>query len=262
MRLMTSYAMLMALGVAGCGDNRSTEDSPQGESLVAAAPSAATATRALPPAPEPNFVDQEDGTYYYVTAVSEEDRKKGKATGDVVGFRYLGLNDDGHHTVAQVGRDGSIISESSCAIPCKIIKYPDGERLAYSPRSIIGGVYQDAMNGLLTPKRAKPADRYPQTVGAIPKPFLGAWDEYIQDGCRSREARFYLTTDTLYNFEVVWGVSKVVMQSPDAIDIHTTTLDENGNQVSEVWQFALADNGKALTGRKGDSPYFRKCPNA
>ncbi|WP_197051924.1 hypothetical protein [Sphingomonas sp. 35-24ZXX] len=252
----------MTLGLNGCsGSNEAANQNGQSTAIDSTA--IAEASPISPPAPTPNFVEEEDGVYYYVGAVSEDERKQGKSTGDVIGFRYLGLNSDGHHRIANVGSDGAMLAYSSCAVPCKIIKYEHGGRTAFSPNSIIGGAYQDAMNGLLKQEKTDTTTAsgdYPKTAATVPKPFTGAWDELTQDGCRNREARFYLTDKALYNFEVAWDVTKVVLLSRDDIDIHTTALGEDGNQVSEIWQFALADGGKALTGRTKDSPFFRRCP--
>jgi hypothetical protein len=114
-----------------------------------------SATAPPAPAPTPNFVEEEKGTYFYVSAVSEEDRIKGKATGDVSGFRYLGKNDEGQHTLVSVSDDGQVTAKSYCSDPCSIIKRSNGSRIAYNPGSIIGGAFQDAMNGLLKPAGGK-----------------------------------------------------------------------------------------------------------
>src|SRR5690606_35568477 len=42
--------------------------------------------------PSPNFDERRGDTYYYIAAVSEEDRKRGRAVGSVSSFQYLGKN--------------------------------------------------------------------------------------------------------------------------------------------------------------------------
>ena len=221
---------------------------------------------ALPaPVPVANFVEEEKGTYFYVTAVSEEDQKKGIAVGDVVGFRYFGKNEKGQHVLASVTDDGRIVSKASCSEPCTIIKRADGTRIAYDPSSIIGSAFQDAINGLLKPATEKAVAvqaSYPRTVSSIPKAFRGAWDELTQDGCAGREARFALDATKLYNFEVEWDVTKVDLLSADEINIHTTTKDDDGSQVKEIWPFKLVDGGKSLTSRELGGSHFRRCPSA
>jgi hypothetical protein len=248
--------------LAACGSNESSTkptDSDTAKSLAPIAP---------PPPPSPNFADEENGTYFYVSAVSEEDRKKGKAVGSVVGFRYGGKNDNGQHILISVDGSGRDITKSYCSEPCVIIKYDTGERIAFSPDSIIGSAFQDSINGYLKPRstkanfEAKAKAVYPQFVGSVPKAFRGAWDELVQDGCEGREARFVLEGTKLYNFEVAWDVTKVKLDSPTEIDIHVTTKDENGNQVDDVLPFKLADGGKALTSREPGGSFFRRCPTS
>ena len=216
------------------------------------------------PRPAPRLVEDESSTYYYVTAVSEEDEKKGKAVGNVIGFRYLGKNDKGQHTLRQITKDGKPLSKSFCSEPCRIIKYEDGERVAYDPSSIIGAAFQDAINGHLKAASTNDVERldYPRTVSTVPKAFRGARDELTDDNCEGREARYVLQSTKFRNFEVVWAVTKVDLFSADEIDLHTTTKDENGDQVNEVWQFKLADGGKSLTSRKPGTTFFRRCPLA
>lgn len=259
-RMQYRLIIVAAIGatLAGCGKSE-TATPPN----IASNDTAHTPTAPLVPAPTPNFVEEERGTYFYVTAVSEEDRKKGKAVGDVVGFRYLGRNDREQHTLASVTDGGRVISKAYCAEPCSIIKRSDGTRIAYDPDSIIGSAFQDAINGLLKPATEKAvADQasYPRTVSSIPKAFQGAWDELTQDGCEGREARFVLDATKFYNFEVEWDVTKVDLVSATEMDLHTTTKDDSGSQVNEVWQFRLADGGKSLTSRKPGGTFFRRCP--
>lgn len=107
---------------------------------------------------------------------------------------------------------------------------------------------------------ASPTPRYPDYASTIPKAFRGRWDEMTADRCEGREARFAFGTRQFENFEAVWEVTKVKLYSPTEIDLHTTSKDENANQVDEVWEFKLVDGGKTLTGRKKGATFFRRCP--
>lgn len=260
MRQRLVIAAACAIMLASCG--RSETASPP----AAAATDDKMPTSALPaPAPMHNFVEEERGTYYYVAAVSEEDQKKGKATGDVVGYRYLGKNDKGQHVLVSVADNGRVITKAYCSEPCAIIRYGDGQRIAYNPGSIIGAAFQDAINGSLKATLGKSASDqaiYPRTVDSIPKVFQGAWDELTQDRCEGRKARFVLDATKFYNFEVEWDVTKVDLFSASEMDLYTTTKGENGGQVNEVWQFKLVDGGKSLTSRKPGGTFFRRCPTA
>lgn len=209
----------------------------------------------------PRFEEEENRTYYYVGAVSEEDQKRGVAVGKVVAYRYLGRDDDGDHVLVLVGDNGATLRKSSCSEPCRIIK-SGGQRIGFSSDSIIGAAFEDAIAGHLKvyeePKKDnKKTDR---VVSSVPKAFHGAWDEIISDGCRNREARFYINSTKFYNFEVEYDVSSVKIYSENEIDIRATYLDENGSQQSTVWELRLVDAGKSLTGRKSQETFYRKCP--
>lgn len=132
----------LALALAGCGGEAA---SPSGGTPDTATEAAAETSAA----PEPHFVEHRKGIYYYLTAVSENDQKDGRGTGHALGFRYLGKTADGDFKVASVTENGATIMTSTCADPCKIIHVSSGEAVGYEPDTVIGGVFTDAMNGLL-----------------------------------------------------------------------------------------------------------------
>ena len=82
----------------------------------------------------------------------------------------------------------------------------------------------------------------------------------ITDKCDAREARFYFGERDFSNFEVEWEVTKVKLYSPTEMDLYTTTKDEDGGQVDEIWEFKLVDGGQSLTGRKKGASFFQRCP--
>ena len=114
------------------------------------------------PAAEPHYASREGDKYYYVSAVSEEDKKKGIAVGDVVITRNLGRV-DGKQTLAWIKEDGTVESVSTCSHPCKIIKEVDANGgnlrlIPYNEESIIGMAFADSFNGFMKKsKRAAPA---------------------------------------------------------------------------------------------------------
>ena len=124
-----------------------------------------------PPAPTPNYSDKEGHTYFYVAAVSEEERKRGQASGRVNDYQYGGKDDSGAHIVYAPG------ITYTCAVPCKIIKASNGSRLAYNEGSIIGAVFQDAMRGFLKPVPKAPK---PRPIVEEPPP-AGPWEKYKDD---------------------------------------------------------------------------------
>lgn len=109
----------------------------------------AATSDAAPVLPDHNYDEKRGWTYYYVAAISEEDRKKGRAAGAVVAFQYLGLNDDGRHVLANMNSNGTVNHEASCASPCRIIDLSYGGNMAYSSESIIGAAFEDAIRGKL-----------------------------------------------------------------------------------------------------------------
>lgn len=127
------------------------------------------------PPPEPNFDFVEDGTYGYIAGISEEDRKRGKAAGNVYLFRYVGTH-DGKHRLEHVTSDGAIVAVSECSKPCVGIRiYHNGssERLAFNPGSVIGAAFDDALSGRLKRFVRPPAPRLtpptnPEPVAAAP----------------------------------------------------------------------------------------------
>jgi hypothetical protein len=107
------------------------------------------------PAPKPYYDVVENRVYYYAGVPSPEERQKGSASGSTVGFQYLGRNDLGEHVLQQVV-NGVPAWKSSCANPCKLIKYDNGDRKVYNPDTILGAAYRDAIMGFFKPKKAYP----------------------------------------------------------------------------------------------------------
>ncbi len=245
----------LALAVSACNSTNSSNGVPTQESTVAAS--------SAPVPPPPRYDQVEDGTYYYISDVSEEEKKRGKAVGSVIGFRYLGKNEKGEHVLLNVANAGTPLGKSVCADPCRIIKQGN-ERVGFSTDSIIGAAFEDAIAGNLKVygKKSSVTSGESQIVNSVPKTFRGAWDELVSDGCRDREPRFEIDATKFYNFEVEYDVTSVKIYSPTEIAIRTTYKDENGSQESGVWEFRLVEGGKALTGRKSNETYFRKCPAA
>src|SRR3546814_14239022 len=95
-------------------------------------------TDASPSVPDHNYDEKRGWTYYYVAAVSDEDRKKGRAAGSVVAYQYLGKNEEGQHVLASMNTNGTVSHRASCASPCRIIDMSYGGNLAYSGRQSVG----------------------------------------------------------------------------------------------------------------------------
>src|SRR5690606_34602166 len=113
-----------------------------------------------PPQPTHNY-DAKDGPIYsYIAAISEDDRKAGKAAGDVVSFVYLGTEGE-RHVLASMGSGGAIVRRAYCSNPCRVITYEDGRQIEYTERSIIGGAFADAIAGRLEVLSLKPLPSAP-----------------------------------------------------------------------------------------------------
>lgn len=125
---------------------------------------------AKPPTPAPeshNYDFVEDGSYGYVSAVSEEDRKRGVAIGDVLLFRYLGKS-EGVYRMQWLNDSGQVVGYYECPRQCGAIKsYTSGamRRIPYNPRSLVGAAFEDAFLGKLLAKPIAPV-----TVPATEEP--------------------------------------------------------------------------------------------
>jgi hypothetical protein len=158
MRMWKPVIVASALFLMGCSDGTdnlmNVDDLAVGES-----PSGTNAS-------SPNYSEEEDGIYSYIAAVSEEDQKQGKAAGSVLRFAYRGVQ-DGKHVLSLVDDSGDVVSTSECSKPCRIIKTTIAGsvmRQEYTPESLIGAAFQDALNGNLKvkPERTAQSARPPQ----------------------------------------------------------------------------------------------------
>src|SRR3546814_18869534 len=87
-------------------------------------------TDASPSVPDHNYDEKRGWTYYYVAAVSDEDRKKGRAAGSVVAYKYLGKNEEGQHVLASMNTNGTVSHRAYCASTFRIIDMSYGGKLA------------------------------------------------------------------------------------------------------------------------------------
>lgn len=145
---------LVALGLTLCacsGDPSANNTMNVDENLTTTDIGAASVD-AAPAAKTHNYQDRDGNTYEYVSAVSDEDAKKGKAVGDVSLFEFRGVF-DGRYRISVVDNDGRTEFYYECSNPCGVIKaYKQGhliDRVPYGPTSIIGAAFDDAFNGFL-----------------------------------------------------------------------------------------------------------------
>jgi len=104
------------------------------------------------PVPTHRYNYREGELYGYLGAVSEDQKKAGVATPSVVMFRYAGYWGGENH-LDLVSDQGNVVESAECAVPCVAIKrtFADGsvDRVGYTPDSVIGSAFLDAMNGQL-----------------------------------------------------------------------------------------------------------------
>jgi len=174
-----SIFLLSVSLLTACDDSPDQDESLLAPAMIEATPVAlpTTETPVLAPLPSPvpvpdhNYDEKRGWTYYYVAAVSDEDRKRGRAVGSVSAFQYLGQNGDGEHILASLGSNGTVSYRAKCAKSCRIIDTDYGEKLAYSPSSIIGAAFDDAFRGQLRiAEWAKDKTAGPATVSPTETP--------------------------------------------------------------------------------------------
>lgn len=226
----------LCLTVFGCSDNE------------AAAPNPLDVNVEIPETVQtssPRYDEREGDIYFYVADVSEEDRKAGRATGDVMGFKYLGTR-DGVHLLQQLDSDGRATGVSECGRPCKVIKstWIDGDitRTGFNANSVIGAAFEDAFNGHLTratgyvgSAKTPPTSSAREPTGnaiTIPAAFLGEWNEDLGAcGTAQNDTRLRVEPRLLRFYESDAEVRAVAVLTDRAIRVDAVFSGDGG----EVW---------------------------
>lgn len=102
----------------------------------------------LPQLPPHNFIGEDRSAYLYQAEISENDKKAGKAAGDVLSFAYLGLK-KGKYVLVLVDNNLSILEHYYCTRPCIAIEKESGGKIAYDEKSLVGAAFSDAIAGTL-----------------------------------------------------------------------------------------------------------------
>jgi hypothetical protein len=112
-----------------------------------AAPTSTGATaEAVTQPPRHNWSYREGDSYGYVPVLSDDQKRAGQGAADVQMFRFLGVHDGLYF----IGAEGDTVAY--CSNPCEVVKVVEGNqmtRVAFSSRTVIGAVLQDAFNGQL-----------------------------------------------------------------------------------------------------------------
>lgn len=101
------------------------------------------------PAASRNYVDNDGGIYFYQPAPTLMQKNAGITKPYLQGFRYYGVNDRGEHVVHAIDAAGVISWSAFCALPCKAIRFSDGQRLANDQSLVLGRVFADISAGVL-----------------------------------------------------------------------------------------------------------------
>lgn len=242
---------LLSLGGCRQGTPQNNEATNSPVAITSSEPTRSGLSAALPtPAYIPHFDDQEGDTYFYASAVSEEDKKKGKAVGNVVNFRYLGES-GGVHKIASVDDTGRALLRYECSTPCKIIKRTfqgQTERIPYDPQSVIGAAFEDALNGSLRAARLSAADvkRRPSN-DTIPAAFIGEWNTDTEAcGTGNNDSRLRISARQIRFYESDAEVRSVAVLSQRAIKVSASFAGE-GQTWNDQVEFVLSRSGDDLT---------------
>lgn len=185
----------------------------------------------------------------YISAVSEEDQKKGRAVGDVLMFRYLGEREE-KHLLVRLEDDGSIMARYECASPCKVIKRTTNgavERIPYDPSSVLGSVFEDALAGRLEIARTTASKDTTAASTAIPKPFQGEWNtDLAACGTGLNDSRLRITASEMQFYESTGKVTKVKSEGPRVISV-TSSFSGEGEKWTNTEKLTLSPSGAELT---------------
>jgi hypothetical protein len=206
---------------------------------------------ATPSQPAPNYDERDGDTYLYASAVSEEDQKKGKAVGSVLLFRYLGVR-DGIHNLASVDNSGRVLARYQCSTPCRIIKRDlagETDRIPYSPASVIGAVFEDAINGNLK-EAAGPSTRARRDdaeAARIPVRFVGEWNADLSAcGTGLSDTRLRIEPRRIRFYESDAEVRSVTILNERSIKVAASFAGEGQTWTDEV-TFVLSRSGNDLS---------------
>lgn len=257
-RTRVCWAFMLSLLAVGCDSPAPRVSDNMSEGVPSTQQPSAPVT-ASAPADEHNYAEREGDTYLYVSAVTEEDQRKGRAVGDVVGFKYLGQK-AGRHTLLGVGEDGEPLNEADCADPCRIITRRVAGRSSRTPfeaGSIIGAAFEDALAGRL--KIARSAATVPKPpakkavlvasrrLDAIPAAFVGEWNEKLEDcGTGMNDSRLRIEPRRISFYESDAEVVRIELHGARAVTVEASLAGE-GETWTDKFRLVLSRSGDDLT---------------
>jgi hypothetical protein len=132
---------------SGSGDDKKARESGNSTPSVAISE---PAPKPLPP--QHLYVSIDGDDYLYPSAISDDERDAGKAASEFIAFRYRGVK-DGKITLTSEGL--TLRCDEDCTVISVIPTYGPKQHLQYTPSSVVGAAFTDAMNGLLVEHPSK-----------------------------------------------------------------------------------------------------------
>ena len=142
--LFAFFASMLAL-TTGCSDQpekKSTE-------MAVKIPEQKNEFLQITNLPSKNYTEVDGDIYMYEAPPSKKDAEEGKIIGSILQFKYLGQDKSGFHRLGMIVEKYGIISVKKCKDPCKVI-YADDEKIPFNRNTIIGSVFEDALNSRLS----------------------------------------------------------------------------------------------------------------
>ncbi len=142
--VLASFASILAL-TTGCSD-QPEKKSAEMTSKVLEQKNEFLQIKDLP---NKNYTEVDGDIYMYESAPSKKETEDGKIIGSILQYKYLGQDKSGFHKIGNYVEKYGIISVKKCKYPCKVI-YQDDEKIPFNSDTIIGSVFEDAINGRLS----------------------------------------------------------------------------------------------------------------
>jgi len=206
-------------------------------------------TSALNTAPIHYYDEHEGDRYLYVGAVSEDDKKSGRAVGNVVEYRYVGIR-DGMTTLERVTDSGQVLGLLQCTSPCRVMKVTNGysvDRMPYDTASIAGAAMSDAITGQLEPVKPPPPPPA-EVLSALPDKFVGKWNVNVFQCFDDDVATTLVVTPSALQFQQVTAtVTSVALKGQTAIVTADVSNDDNEAVRSLKYTLRLNGGGDQLT---------------
>jgi ribosomal protein L40E len=150
------FAILAVLTLTYCSSNADQTENEKSETIASQATPKLDATVEPLTVPQPHYSSIDGDDYLYVAGISSDEQKAGQVAENYVSFRYKGTK-DGKITIASQGMT------LRCDVDCRVITisspYGTKEHVGYTPNSVAGAAFTDAMNGLLVERPSQDASR-------------------------------------------------------------------------------------------------------